>query len=102
MSDINSLCDMFKKTTIEYDEYEELIEALQLDCIRLYDIKKTDERYIRYLSIDWNINGISLQYIRNDIEFYLSIPTKNDNIFEKFKLMRQIDIQIIDIINKYC
>jgi hypothetical protein len=87
---------------IEYDERNELFDFLQLKLAGKSELNKTDERYIRYLrGVDiWEIDGISYEYIRENIKKYLSIETSESNIIMKLKLMRKIDIQLKEVIEK--
>jgi hypothetical protein len=66
----------------------------------MYELAKTDERYERYLrGIDiWEMDGVSYEYIRENIKNYLSIDTNESNMKTKLKLMRNIDKKIKEII----
>lgn len=99
--DIDSICNKMSNTGIEYDERCELFEFLGLKMAGKSELAKTDERYIRYLrGIDiWEINGVSYEYIRENIIRYLSIDTNDSNLIIKLKLMRKIDKQIKEMID---
>jgi hypothetical protein len=99
--DIDSICDKLSNTMIEYDEYSELFEFLNLKMAGKSDLIKTDERYVRYLrGIDiWIIGNTSYEYIRDNIILYLSLETNNTNLIKKLKLMRTIDLQLKGILD---
>ena len=99
-NDIDAICSKMSYAGIEYDERSELFDFLQLKMAGMSDIIKTDERYSRYLrGIDiWEIDGVSYEYIRENIKKYLSIPSNETNLIKKLKLMRIIDKQIKTVI----
>jgi hypothetical protein len=99
--DIDSICNKMSDTGIEYDERGELFDFLDLKLGGKSELIKTDERYSRYLrGIDiWEINGVSYEYIRENIIRYLSIDTNDSNLIIKLKLMRKIDKQIKEMID---
>lgn len=98
--DIDAICNKMSYAGIEYDERSELLDFLQLKMAGMSDVIKTDERYSRYLrGIDiWEIDGVSYEYIRENIKKYLSIPSNETNLIKKLKLMRIIDKQIKTVI----
>jgi hypothetical protein len=100
--DIDSICNKMSNTGIEYDERSELFDFLGLKMAGKSELVKTDERYIRYLrGIDiWEIDGISYDYICENIKTYFSIELTESNMIMKLKLMRKIDKQIKEVIEK--
>lgn len=99
--DIDSICDRLSNTYIEYDERNELFEFITLKNAGKAELIKTDERYLRYLrgvSV-WEINGVSYDYIRDNINLYLSIETNDSTLLYKLNLMRQIDKQLKDAVD---
>lgn len=101
-SEIESLCNKMVSSGIEYDERQELYEFLELKKAGIKVIRQTDERYSRYLNgIDiWEIDGVSYEYIRENIKTFLNIETIKENIIAKLKLMRMIDKQLQEVIEK--
>jgi hypothetical protein len=100
--DIDSICNKLSNADIEYDERNELFEFLSIKTGGKSELIKTDERYSRYLrgiSI-WTIDGVSYEYIRNNIKEYLSMETNENNIITKLKMMSMIDKQLKDIIDQ--
>jgi hypothetical protein len=99
--DIDSICNQMSMSGIEYDERSELFDFLGLKMAGKSELAKTDERYTRYVRcIDiWEIDGVSYEYIRENIKNYLSIDTNESNIRMKLKLMRKIDKQIKEMID---
>jgi len=95
-NDIDAICSKMSYAGIDYDERSELFDFLSLKMAGMSDIMKTDERYSRYLrGIDiWEIDGVSYEYIRENIKKYLSAPSNEGNLIKKLKLMRIIDKQI--------
>jgi hypothetical protein len=95
-NDIDAICSKMSYAGIDYDERSELFDFLSLKMAGMSDIMKTDERYSRYLrGIDiWEIDGVSYEYIRENIKKYLSVPSNEGNLIKKLKLMRIIDKQI--------
>lgn len=99
-NDIDAICSKMSYAGIEYDERSELFDFLSLKMAGMSDVIKTDERYSRYLrGIDiWEIDGVSYEYIRENIKKYLSIQSNEDNLIKKLKFMRIIDKQLKSII----
>lgn len=99
--DIDSICNQMLNSGIDYDERTELFDFLQLKLAGKSELAKTDERYARYLrGIDiWEIDGVSYEYIRENIKQYLLIETNDSNVIMKLKLMRKIDKQLKEIID---
>lgn len=99
-NDIDAICNKMSYAGIEYDERSELFDFLSLKMAGMSDVIKTDERYSRYLrGIDiWEIDGVSYEYIRENIKKYLSIQSNEDNLIKKLKFMRIIDKQLKSII----
>lgn len=98
--DIDSICNQLTNAGIEYDERNELFDFLALKMAGKSELVKTDERYSRYLrGIDiWEIDGVSYEYIRENIKVYLSMETNEVNLITKLKLMRKIDKQLKKVI----
>lgn len=98
--DIDKMCNQLSNAGIEYDERSELYDFLELKMAGKSELVKTDERYARYLrGIDiWEIDGVSYEYIKENIKMFLSIETNDKNLVKKLKLMRKIDKQINEII----
>lgn len=101
--EIDDLCNqMKKKTKVYYDERKELEEFLEKDSteIDLDDLKETEERYKRYLNgiTVWKKGRKNFEYIKTDMETYLNEPSTSKNYFEKRKLMRKIDKELMDVI----
>lgn len=101
-NDIDSLCNQMVNSGIEYDERQELYEFLELKKAGIKVLRQTDERYMRYLKgIDiWEIDGVSYEYIRTNIKNYLDLPTNKENVIQKLKLMRIIDKQLQEVIER--
>jgi hypothetical protein len=100
--DIDSICNKMSMSGIEYDERGELFDFLGLKMAGKSELAKTDERYIRYLrGIDiWEINGVSYEYLCENIKRFLSIKLTDSNMMIKLKFMRKIDKQIKEVIDK--
>lgn len=100
--DIDSICNQLTNAGLEYDERNELFDFLSLKMAGRSELIKTDERYARYLrGIDiWEINGVSYEYIRENIKVYLSMDSNEENLITKLKLMRKIDKQLKKIIEE--
>ena len=100
--DIDNLCNKMVNSGIEYDERQELYEFLELKKAGIKVLRQSDERYMRYLNgIDiWEIDGVSYEYIRTNIKNYLDLETNKENVIQKLKLMRIIDKQIQEVIEK--
>jgi hypothetical protein len=98
--DIDAICSKMSYAEIGYDERSELFEYLELKKAGLSDVIKTDERYVRYLrGIDiWEIDGVSYEYIKNNIQKYLNVPSNEQNLMKKLKWMRIIDKQLQEVI----
>ena len=98
--DIDSICNQLSNAGIEYDERNELFDFLSLKMAGKSELVKTDERYLRYLrGIDiWEIDGISYEYIRENIKTFLNMETTDKNLIKKLKMMRKIDKQIKEVI----
>jgi hypothetical protein len=98
--DIDSICNQLINSGIDYDERSELFDFLSLKMAGKSELVKTDERYARYLrGIDiWEIDGVSYEYIRENIKHFLSMETNDNNLIKKLKLMRKIDKQIKEVI----
>jgi hypothetical protein len=98
--DIDSICNQMLNSGIDYDERSELFEFLQLKLAGKSELAKTDERYARYLrGIDiWEIDGVSYEYIRENIKTYFSIELTESNMIMKLKFMRKIDKQLKEVI----
>lgn len=98
--DIDSICNQLINSGIEYDERSELFDFLGLKMAGKSELVKTDERYIRYLrGIDiWEIDGVSYEYIRENIKQFLGMETNEVNLIKKLKMMRKIDKQIKEVI----
>lgn len=98
--DVDRLCNQMINSGIEYDERKELYEFLELKKAGIKVLRQTDERYTRYLNgIDiWEIDGVSYEYIRENIKKYLNFETNKDNAISKLKLMKLIDTQIKKVI----
>ena len=77
--DVDRLCNQMINSGIEYDERKELYEFLELKKAGIKVLRQTDERYTRYLNgIDiWEIDGVSYEYIRENIKKYLNFETNN-------------------------
>jgi hypothetical protein len=101
-SEIESLCNQMINSDIEYDERRELYDFLELKKAGVKVIRQTDERYSRYLKgIDiWEIDGESYEYIRENIKTFLNIETIKENLITKLKLMRIIDKQLKEVIER--
>jgi hypothetical protein len=100
--DIDILCNKISNSDIEYDELNELLEFISIKTGGKSELIKTDERYSRYLrgiSI-WTIDGVSYEYIRNNIKMYLSMETNDNNIITKLKMMSMIDKQLKEVIDQ--
>ena len=103
--DIDILCNQMSNSGIKYDEYDERNELLEFISLKMggkSELIKTDERYSRYLrgiSI-WEIDGISYEYIRDNIKMYLSMETNKNNIITKLNMMSMIDKQLKEVIDK--
>jgi hypothetical protein len=99
--DIDSICNKMSKTGIEYDERGELFDFLKLKMAGKSELLKTDERYTRYLrGIDiWEIDGVSYEYLRENIKMFLSIELTESNMMIKLKCMRKIDKQLKEVID---
>lgn len=97
---IDKLCNQMVNSGIEYDERKELYEFLELKKAGIKVMRQTDERYARYLNgIDiWEIDGVSYEYIRENIKHYLSLETNKENAIAKLKLMKLIDKQLQQVI----
>ena len=78
------------------DERDELNYSNNKIYSEMRIINRTSERYKRYISgIDtWQIGDISYDYIRENINTYLSIQTIQENIPSKLRWMEIIDNQI--------
>lgn len=100
--DIDAICNKMSYAGIDYDERNELFEFLSLKKGGMSDIMKTDERYTRYLrGIDiWEIDGISYEYIKKNIQKYLNLPSNESNLIKKLKWMRIIDKQLQEVIQE--
>jgi hypothetical protein len=89
---LENICDKLIDVNIEYDERCELNYFLNIKIAGLSDIKKTDERYSRYLRGINNWEGCE-NIVRN-IKIFLKIESNDCNLIKKLKLMRLIDIQL--------
>jgi hypothetical protein len=91
-SKLDSICDKLVNVDIEYDERHELDYFLNLKMAGLSDIKKTDERYRRYLRgiNDWE----GCKNIEKKIKIFLNLESNDCNLIKKLKLMRLIDMQL--------
>lgn len=100
--DIDSICNQMSNSGIEYDERNELLEFVSIKTGGKSELIKTDERYSRYLRgiRIWEIDGISYEYIRDNIKMYLSIETNESNIITKLNMMRTIDNQLKEVIDE--
>ena len=100
--DIDNICNQIMNSGIDYDERKELYEFLELKKAGIKVLRQSDERYMRYLSgIDiWEIDGVSYEYIRTNIKNYLDLETNKENAIQKLKMMRIIDKQIQEVIEK--
>jgi hypothetical protein len=100
--DIDSICNQMSNSGIEYDERNELLEFVSIKTGGKSELIKTDERYSRYLRgiRIWEIDGISYEYIRDNIKMYLSIETNENNIITKLNMMRTIDNQLKEVIDE--
>ncbi len=101
MAEIDDLCNhMNKSTKIFYDERKELEYYLNKQDIQIQDLKETDERYQRYLrGIDvWKRGKKNFEFIRDDIQVYLSLPSNSLNLKIKSKLMNKIDQDLMSVL----
>lgn len=100
--DIDSICNKMSNSGIEYDERYELLEFVSIKTGGKSELIKTDERYSRYLRgiRIWEIDGISYEYIRDNIKMYLSMETNENNIITKLNMMRTIDNQLKEVIDE--
>lgn len=100
---IDSICNELLNVSIDYDERAELFEYVELEKAGKSELRKTDERYARYLrTIDiWIIDGFSYEYIRKSIKKYLSMDINDENLRTKLMYMRSIDEEIVKILKKY-
>jgi len=100
VSDVDSICHGMSNAVIEYDERKELFECIDMKFIGEEELLRTDERYTRYIKYiyDWEINGVSYEYIRDNIYMYLSMKTNEMNLMKKIMLMNLIDNQIKNVI----
>jgi hypothetical protein len=98
---MDDLCELLVNTKLDFDECNELMEFIDMKIISIKEIKKTKERYLRYLKgIDiWEVEGVSYKYIRDNIIDFLNIC---DNDFvQKLKLMKRIDMQIKNMLDNH-
>jgi len=92
LTEIDSICDKLIDVNIEYNERYELDYFLNIKMAGLSDVKKTDERYSRYLRGINNWEGC--KNIEKNIKIFLSLESNDLNLIKKLKLMRLIDIQL--------
>ena len=92
---MDCLVEVFNNHNI-IDEREELLYSDYKIYSEMRIINRTTERYKRYISgIDtWQVGDISYDYIRENINTYLSIQTIQENIPSKLRWMEIIDNQI--------
>jgi len=123
-ADIDSLCDNISNINIQYNEYNELKEAIEVakfmdycvDDSKILEfmncctkesvvsiVTKTQDRYIRYLTHveRWDENCISCCDLRNKIVQFINIPIVDmESIIIKLRFMKQIDIAIFKIVKE--
>lgn len=99
-NEIDDLCKKMSDAQVEFNERQELYNFLDMKKAGIKVLKITDERYLRYIKgIDnWEIDGVSYEYIRENIKMYLDLQTNKENLISKLKLMRTIDKQLRDVI----
>lgn len=91
---MDDLCDQFININLEFDECKELMKYIEMNFISIKEIKKSKERYLRYLKgIDiWEVEGVSYKYIRDNIIDFLNV--NDDDYVQRLTLMKKIDMQI--------
>ena len=87
----------------ENDEYTELIEMISCEKVGKKILKKTKERYIRYLeNIEiWSIAHptkndcrICFKHVKDHIEIFLNLYEIKDSLNQQVKLMEYIDYEL--------
>lgn len=101
---IDIICNSMASATLnsepeEFDEMSLLEDALRLQKAGVSVVKKTVERYKRYINeiVIWEANDMCCLYIRDMILTFLN--DKSLKLVDKVKLMRIIDGEIYTIAN---
>ena len=96
----NTSLDCKEEEEKSIDEFSLLESSLKLKSIGISILKKTIERYERYLSeIDvWEVDDLSCYYIKDYIIKFLKDKTLS--FVDKVSLMRYIDNEIFMVVNK--
>jgi hypothetical protein len=99
---LDDICSSMENTKVKFHEGNELYSFYNKEKYDIHDVYETDDRYQRYLrGIDcWIRGGKSYEYIRDGIMDYLKYPTNLQTIDIKIKLMKIIDLQIINVLEK--
>jgi hypothetical protein len=98
---IDDLCKQMKTSVnVIFDERNELERYVYKNKINIDDLIETDERYSRYLrGIEvWKRGKKSYEYIKEDIQKYLILPSDLENLEIKTKYMKKIDKELIDVL----
>lgn len=102
--DISDICDQISEIKINYDECQELFDYIEKQIFNKTELKNTQKRYLRYLEgIDiWVIDGVSYEYIYENIITFLNMYEANCGTKELVHLMRIIDMQLKGMLEKHC
>lgn len=92
LTELDNICDKLINVNIEYNERHELDYFLNRKMAGLSDLKRTDERYARYLRGINNWDGC--ENIERNIKIFLNLESNDLNLIKKLKLMRLIDLQL--------
>lgn len=101
---ILDICNKISEIKIEYDECQVLFDYIEKKIFTKTELKNTQKRYLRYLEgIDiWVIDGVSYEYIYQNIITFLNMYDANCGSKELVYLMRVIDMQLKTILEKHC
>lgn len=99
---LEDICSSMENAQVHFHEGNELYSFYNKENYDIFDIYETNDRYQRYLrGIDcWIRGGKSYEYIRDHIIEYLKYPTNLQTLDLKIKLMRKIDLQLINVLEK--
>ena len=101
MTELTKLMDLLYVE--ESDEYSELVEMISCEKIGKTILKKTKERYLRYLEgiNDWTTAHpvkddcrICLKHIKEHIEIFLQLYNVKNTLDQQIKLMEYIDYEM--------